>query len=81
MNTKARFLAASLIALMPSFAFAQNRNVTLEPPCSDSGSGMDPVREGPLARDYLRFHDSTSGEVPLAPCIFTGLSVDPRAFI
>jgi hypothetical protein len=42
MKLKPFLVATSLLAFVPSFAYAQNRNANLEPACADSGSGMDP---------------------------------------
>jgi hypothetical protein len=42
MTLKPIILATSLLAAVPSLAYAQNRDANLEPTCADSGSGMDP---------------------------------------
>jgi hypothetical protein len=79
MKVKAIFLATSLIALGPTFAYAQPRNTNLEPACADSGSGMDPLHGEFITRHFKRYHEGAQGGVPIAPCIFTGLSVGTRS--
>jgi hypothetical protein len=79
MKPKVTVLLVSLIALVPSFAFAQNRNANLEPTCADSGSGTDPLRAGYVTQHFKRYHEGAAGGVPIAPCIFSGLSVDIRS--
>jgi hypothetical protein len=79
MKPKVTVLLISLIALVPSFAFAQNRNANLEPACADSGSGTDPLRAGYVTQHFKRYHEGAAGGVPIAPCIFSGLSVDIRS--
>lgn len=76
MNIKMTVLLMSLIASVPSFALSQNRNTNLEPTCADSGSGTDPLRDGYVTQDFKRFHEGVANGVPLAPCIFAGLSID-----
>lgn len=39
---KRTLIAASLLSLMSTVAFAQERNINLEPECANTGSGMDP---------------------------------------
>lgn len=39
---KRTLIAASLLSLISTVAFAQERNINLEPECANTGSGMDP---------------------------------------
>jgi hypothetical protein len=58
MTLKPIILGTSLLAFVPSFAYAQNRDANLESACADSGSGMDPRCVGDTSPGTVS--DSTS---------------------